>query len=120
MALINCPECNNMVSDKATTCPHCGCPISQSGKGTATLTVTMAAQWFLVGTTVTVALDGRDIGVIGDGQSVTTQVVRGQHTVLLSAMFRKCELPLNIDGDVRVDAKWNRLTGAINATAFPA
>ena len=24
MALINCPECNNNVSDKAETCPHCG------------------------------------------------------------------------------------------------
>ena len=27
MALIHCPECGNMVSDKATTCPQCGCPI---------------------------------------------------------------------------------------------
>ena len=24
MALINCPECSNNVSDKAETCPHCG------------------------------------------------------------------------------------------------
>lgn len=24
MALINCPECNNQVSNKADTCPHCG------------------------------------------------------------------------------------------------
>ena len=24
MALIKCPECNNEVSDKAETCPHCG------------------------------------------------------------------------------------------------
>ena len=24
MALINCPECNKQVSDKAETCPHCG------------------------------------------------------------------------------------------------
>jgi len=27
MALINCPECNKEISDKATTCPHCGCPL---------------------------------------------------------------------------------------------
>lgn len=26
MALIKCNECNNMVSDKAALCPHCGCP----------------------------------------------------------------------------------------------
>ena len=24
MALINCPECNNHVSDQALSCPHCG------------------------------------------------------------------------------------------------
>ena len=24
MALINCPECNQLVSDKAVFCPHCG------------------------------------------------------------------------------------------------
>lgn len=27
MALINCPECGGMVSDKATACPHCGYPM---------------------------------------------------------------------------------------------
>ena len=26
MALINCEECGNMISDKASVCPHCGCP----------------------------------------------------------------------------------------------
>lgn len=27
MALIQCPECNSMISDQATTCPHCGYPL---------------------------------------------------------------------------------------------
>ena len=26
MALIKCLECGNMLSDKASACPHCGCP----------------------------------------------------------------------------------------------
>lgn len=29
MALINCMECGREISDKATTCPFCGCPISE-------------------------------------------------------------------------------------------
>lgn len=29
MALIKCPECSTQVSDKAASCPSCGCPISQ-------------------------------------------------------------------------------------------
>ena len=29
MALINCTECGKEVSDRAKTCPNCGCPIIQ-------------------------------------------------------------------------------------------
>ena len=29
MALIKCEECGQMVSDKASACPHCGCPVNQ-------------------------------------------------------------------------------------------
>ncbi len=28
MALIKCPECQKEISDKAVSCPNCGCPIS--------------------------------------------------------------------------------------------
>lgn len=28
MALVKCPECGKTVSDRATVCPHCGCPLS--------------------------------------------------------------------------------------------
>lgn len=28
MALINCPECGKEISDKAASCPNCGCPIA--------------------------------------------------------------------------------------------
>jgi hypothetical protein len=35
MALIKCPECNKDVSQMATNCPNCGCPIKkESGKAT--------------------------------------------------------------------------------------
>lgn len=30
MALIKCPECGETISDKATVCPHCGCPIGNA------------------------------------------------------------------------------------------
>lgn len=30
MSLIKCKECNNEISDKATTCPHCGCPVEKT------------------------------------------------------------------------------------------
>lgn len=30
MALINCPECGSCISDYATSCPHCGFPVSNT------------------------------------------------------------------------------------------
>lgn len=33
MALIKCIECGSSISDKATTCVHCGCPVSYSVAG---------------------------------------------------------------------------------------
>ena len=32
MALIKCTECGHEVSDKASACPKCGCPIDNVGK----------------------------------------------------------------------------------------
>ncbi len=29
MALIKCPDCGQMVSDRAKACIHCGCPLSE-------------------------------------------------------------------------------------------
>jgi len=37
MALLNCIECNHVVSDKASACPNCGCPVSFSLNAAASL-----------------------------------------------------------------------------------
>lgn len=34
MALINCPECNNSVSDRAKICIHCGFPLDEYASST--------------------------------------------------------------------------------------
>lgn len=35
MALIACAECNQQISDKASSCPHCGAPIQQVSTDTS-------------------------------------------------------------------------------------
>lgn len=32
MALIRCPECGREISDKASACPGCGCPVKEFGQ----------------------------------------------------------------------------------------
>lgn len=39
MALISCSECSKQVSDKAQTCPNCGCPINSQPLQTLTVAV---------------------------------------------------------------------------------
>lgn len=34
MALVNCPECNESVSQKASVCPHCGYPMKPEKEAT--------------------------------------------------------------------------------------
>ena len=40
MSLINCPECKNEISDQATACPNCGCPVNTSTNTTTTKNTT--------------------------------------------------------------------------------
>lgn len=44
MALIACAECSAQVSDKAASCPHCGCPISDQATGDGRLRPTTIQQ----------------------------------------------------------------------------
>ena len=30
MAIVSCPECGKQVSDRASACPNCGCPITEA------------------------------------------------------------------------------------------
>jgi hypothetical protein len=44
MALIQCSECNHSISDKASTCPHCGAPNALLGAVPAPQQATQQAQ----------------------------------------------------------------------------
>lgn len=44
MALIKCPECGKEVSDKAISCPNCGCPIASSDNLKANVAPTETPQ----------------------------------------------------------------------------
>ena len=44
MALINCPECNKQISDKASACPDCGCPMTPPISSVQTQTIEKTAK----------------------------------------------------------------------------
>lgn len=43
MALVKCTECGKELSDKATTCPNCGCPLGEIQETEVTATSTKSA-----------------------------------------------------------------------------
>lgn len=44
MALVKCPECNNEVSDKASSCPKCGVPLAASNPTQSSEEITNGIQ----------------------------------------------------------------------------
>lgn len=77
MALIKCPECGKQVSDKASSCPQCGCPISGSSVASQPTT----AQIRVVCKTNTIKVDGQSTS----HGSIVTVRVSGSRSILLSA-----------------------------------
>lgn len=61
MALINCPECGKEISDKAASCPNCGCPLSKISIGYNKLICTVNGvngQLYLYGNRVVIKRKG--------------------------------------------------------------
>ena len=63
MALIQCPECGQNVSDKAEKCIHCGCPLDRvAEKSNGSVVVYGYTGWFLVKPKLKIYLNGKYIG----------------------------------------------------------
>ena len=70
MALINCNECGQMISDKAVTCPQCGAPVESDANlseqpvnpSTSTLRIVRVGKSPIVSVTLTVKSNGMIVG----------------------------------------------------------
>lgn len=100
MALIKCPECGKEISDKANSCPNCGCPIVEPSKEG----------------TVKIKIPNVDLGILGIMSSRQVSIVTGEGiTVWMgehgqTAVF-KIEKPTNVTIDI---GKWgNPITGYV-------
>ena len=84
MALIKCPECGNTISDKATTCPHCGCPLTEEPEiETAVFCLRREKKAFFCAVRYEVYLDNQYWGVLNNGDSLTAELMLGTHHLKL-------------------------------------
>lgn len=92
MALIKCPECRKEVSDKAKSCPVCGCPIesfSTSGTVRIKFSPLKASSGFNGNQKVSIMADGRTLwkGNVGETTEIhfdgPTNVIVKYHLSLM-------------------------------------
>jgi hypothetical protein len=81
MALVECRECGERVSDAAVTCPRCGV---DEPAGMGRLLVTRQKQLFAAVHSVSVAIDGVVVGKLKSGGELALDLAPGRHQLLLS------------------------------------
>lgn len=97
MALIKCPECGKMISDKALTCPQCGAPIALA----MPIPVTFVRPKSFLNSAIScnVFVDGQKIGILTNGWSFQTTMYTGKHIVELVYGPRRTTNEIYIDDD---------------------
>lgn len=78
MALIQCKECGNEISDKAQTCPRCGCPIIEEPKFAEFILKREKATFFCA-VRYEVYIDGQNVGIIKNGETIKEVLPCGSH-----------------------------------------
>lgn len=94
MPMINCPECKQKISDKATACPNCGYPLQQE-EAFSLYDVLLGKRWR--GQSQSLAGQGLDITFMRNGQfsgqltgtgyNTPQQPVNGKWQVFESQLF---------------------------------
>jgi TM2 domain-containing membrane protein YozV len=84
MALMSCPECKTQVSDRAVSCPSCGCPIGGSVQSNSIQEVHIVAPPKSRGTHQVLALFLGQLGVHNFYAGYTT---RGAIKLMLLSLF---------------------------------
>ena len=87
MALIKCPECGQMISDKSVACIHCGYPLQQPQQTIPKklINVHIHRKGKFVGSAITniVSVDGVQMGSVNNGGSCDFSIAPGLHNITI-------------------------------------
>lgn len=108
MALIDCPECGNEVSDKAPTCPRCGVPIHVESK----VVVYGYTQQFAINPKVSVFWNGQPVGAVKKGDALQFDIDKDGE-VSFKCNMRKASVHASAGRVNSIKLSWDRITGKL-------
>lgn len=97
MALIICTECGKEFSDKASACPHCGCPYGN---------FTIHFSWKGDGgfRKAKIFIDEKEVAAIKPSKSIGISVSAGNHAVKIDAGKKEViEETISVSSDIEYD-----------------
>lgn len=115
-----CPKCGSQLVPGARFCPKCGCePGAAAGEGetasarTYTVSFTREKQWFAINPAVRLVVDDKDEYRIGNGETINVPMAAGEHGLVFKCGMRNKSIRLEVDRDLSLKLRWNRLTGSL-------
>lgn len=108
MALINCPECDAKVSDKAPTCPQCGVPIFRESK----VVIYGYTQQFAINPKVQVFWNGVLRGEVRKGERLEFPI-GSDGEMLFKSSLRSASLKIPAGRVTNIKLSWDRITGKL-------
>lgn len=121
MALISCPECGREISDRADSCPHCGCPLTQEPKiEYAPFTLRRESKAFFCAVKYEVYLDYELWGVLKNGESLNATLICGTHHLRLIDKNNFNKVVHDNDFTLGEDGLTLTFAAAMNPTFYPS
>lgn len=120
-----CNNCGAQNPDGSNFCSTCGKKLSTSGiskNDTAgvqyTIEIFRESQIFAINPPINLLIKGpagdKKLS-IANGETVSVQLDAGEYELTFSQSIRKRIVNVNLDHDIHIDIKWDRLTGSIKA-----
>lgn len=122
--MINCPECGNQISDKATACPNCGCLIAPANGATSLMnaekdikdivTIHGYEETFAVDTDVKIYKDGELVGSVSPARTFQLKIDKDCE-LKFKASFRTRTVQIKKGIDTNVFLSFDRVSGSLKA-----
>ncbi len=120
MALIKCPECGKEISERAQSCPNCGCPIQVQNESNGEKTdgnyvlIHGYEETFAVDTNVKIYKDGELVGEVAPASEFKLPV-DSDCELTFKASIRSCKVQIRKGIDTNVFLSFDRFSGSLKA-----